>query len=367
MANRPAHQAPETPSELAASARNAGLHYVTDRRPGIVRARKRGGAFDYFDPRGRRIRETKSLARIKRLAIPPAWRDVWISPDACGHLQATGRDARSRKQYRYHPDWRKIRDETKYDRVLGFGRALQKIRRRVARDLARRGLPREKVLATIVRLLETTLIRVGNEEYARDNKSYGLTTLQDRHAEIRSGKIVFRFRGKSGKQHVFDIRNRKLASIVKRCRDLPGYELFQYIDESGAPVDITSSDVNDYLREISGADFTAKDFRTWAGTVLAARALQEFEKFTSQTEAKRNLLQAVEAVARMLGNTPAICRRCYVHPVVLESYLDGTLVDQLKRQAEEKLVTGVKKLPPDEAAVLMLLQQTLSRGPRKKA
>ena len=367
MANRPAHQAPETPSELAASARNAGLHYVTDRRPGIVRARKRGGAFDYFDPRGRRIRETKSLARIKRLAIPPAWRDVWISPDASGHLQATGRDAGSRKQYRYHPDWRKIRDETKYDRVLGFGRALQKIRRRVARDLARRGLPREKVLATIVRLLETTLIRVGNEEYARDNKSYGLTTLQDRHAEIRSGKIVFRFRGKSGKQHVFDIRNRKLASIVKRCRDLPGYELFQYIDESGAPVDITSSDVNDYLREISGADFTAKDFRTWAGTVLAARALQEFEKFTSQTEAKRNLLQAVEAVARMLGNTPAICRRCYVHPVVLESYLDGTLVDQLKRQAEEKLVTGVKKLPPDEAAVLMLLQQTLSRGPRKKA
>lgn len=367
MANRPTHQAPATPSELAASARNAGLHYVTDRRPGIVRARKRGGAFDYFDPRGRRIRETKSLARIKRLAIPPAWRDVWISPDASGHLQATGRDAGSRKQYRYHPDWRKIRDETKYDRVLGFGRALQKIRRRVARDLARRGLPREKVLATIVRLLETTLIRVGNEEYARDNKSYGLTTLQDRHAEIRSGKIIFRFRGKSGKQHVFDIRNRKLASIVKRCRDLPGYELFQYIDESGAPVDITSSDVNDYLREISGADFTAKDFRTWAGTVLAARALQEFEKFTSQTEAKRNLLQAVEAVARMLGNTPAICRRCYVHPVVLESYLDGTLVDQLKRQAEEKLVTGVKKLPPDEAAVLMLLQQTLSRGPRKKA
>ena len=236
----------------------------------------------------------------------------------------------------------------------------------MARDLARRGLPREKVLATIVRLLETTLIRVGNEEYARDNKSYGLTTLQDRHAEIRSGKIIFRFRGKSGKQHVFDIRNRKLANIVKRCRDLPGYELFQYIDESGAPVDITSSDVNDYLREISGADFTAKDFRTWAGTVLAARALQEFEKFTSQTEAKRNLLQAVEAVARMLGNTPAICRRCYVHPVVLESYLDGTLVDQLKRQAEQKLVTGVKKLPPDEAAVLMLLQQTLSRGLGKR-
>ena len=366
MANRPANQAPETSSELAISARNAGLHYVTDRRPGIARARKREGAFDYFDPRGRRIRERQSLARIKRLAIPPAWRDVWICPDASGHLQATGRDVRGRKQHRYHSDWRRIRDETKYDRVIGFGRALQKIRRRVARDLARRGLPREKVLATIVRLLETTLIRVGNDEYARDNKSYGLTTLQDRHAEIRPGKVTFKFRGKSGKQHVFDIRNRKLAKIVKRCRDLPGYELFQYIDGSGAPVDITSSDVNAYLREISGADFTAKDFRTWAGTVLAARALQEFEKFTSQAEAKKNLLRAVEAVARMLGNTPAICRRCYVHPVVLESYLNGTLVDQLKRQDEQKLATGVKRLPPDEAAVLMLLHQTLSRRSRKK-
>ncbi len=366
MANRPANQALQIPPELAISARDGGLRYVTDRRPGIVRARKNAEAFDYLDSQGRPIREAKSLERIRRLAIPPAWRDVWICPDASGHLQATGRDARGRKQYRYHADWRKVRDDTKYDRVLGFGRALQKIRRRVTRDLGRRGLPREKVLATIVRLLETTLIRVGNEEYARDNKSYGLTTLQDRHAEIRSGKIIFRFRGKSGKQHVFDIRNRKLANIVKRCRDLPGYELFQYVDESGAPVDITSSDVNAYLREISGADFTAKDFRTWAGTVLAARALQEFEKFTSQAEAKKNLLQAVEAVARMLGNTPAICRRCYVHPIVLESYLDGTLVEQLKRQAEQKLATDVKKLPPDEAAVLMLLQQTLTRRPRKK-
>ena len=234
MANRPANQAPETSSELAISARNAGLHYVTDRRPGIARAHSRRGAFDYFDPHGRRIRETTSLERIKRLAIPPAWRDVWICPDGSGHLQATGRDARGRKQYRYHSGWRRIRDETKYDRVIGFGRALQKVRRRVARDLTRRGLPREKVLATIVRLLETTLIRVGNDEYARDNKSYGLTTLQDRHTEIRSGKVTFKFRGKSGKQHVFDIRNRKLANIVKRCRDLPGYELFQYIDESGS-------------------------------------------------------------------------------------------------------------------------------------
>jgi DNA topoisomerase I len=366
MANQPPSQGPIS-SDLAASARDAGLRYVTDRRPGIVRDRKKDGAFDYFYARGQRIREAKSLDRIKRLAIPPAWSDVWICPDASGHLQATGRDARGRKQYRYHPDWRKIRDETKFDRIIAFARALETIRRRVARDLARRGLPREKVLATIVRLLETTLIRVGNEEYARDNKSYGLTTLQDRHAEVRRGKVSFKFRGKSGKQHVFDVRSRKLASIVRRCRDLPGYELFQYIDESGTPVDITSSDVNAYLREISGADFTAKDFRTWAGTVLAARALQEFEKFRSQAEAKKNLLEAVEAVARLLGNTPAICRKCYVHPVVLESYLDGTLVEQLRLQAEQKLTREIRKLSPEEAAVLMLLQQTLSPKSRKKS
>ena len=366
MANQSPSQGPLS-SDSAASARDAGLRYVTDRRPGIVRRRRKSGAFDYFDARGRRIREPQSLGRIKRLAIPPAWSDVWICPDASGHLQATGRDARGRKQYRYHSDWRKVRDETKFGRIIAFGRALEKIRRRLTRDLAQPGLARKKVLATIVRLLEKTLIRVGNEEYARDNKSYGLTTLQDRHAEVRQGKVTFKFRGKSGKQHVFDVRSRKLANIVKRCRDLPGYELFQYVDEAGAPVDITSSDVNAYLREISGADFTAKDFRTWAGTVLAARALQEFEKFSSQAEAKKNLLQAVEAVARLLGNTPAICRKCYVHPVVLESYLDGSLVDQLRLQAEQKLTKEIRKLPPEEAAILMLLQQTLSRRSRKKS
>jgi DNA topoisomerase-1 len=244
--------------------------------------------------------------------------------------------------------------------MIAFGRALPKIRRRVARDLGRRGLPREKVLATIVRLLETTLIRVGNDEYARDNQSYGLTTLQNRHVDIHAGTVTFRFRGKSGKKHVLDVHNRKLARIVKRCRDLPGYELFQYIDESGALVDVTSTHVNEYLREIAGSDFTAKDFRTWAGTVLAARALQEFEKFASQAEAKRNMLRAIESVARMLGNTPAICRRCYVHPIVLDTYLDGSLVERLKAQAEDKLATGIRHLRPEEAAVLMLLQQTLS-------
>jgi DNA topoisomerase-1 len=221
------------------------------------------------------------------------------------------------------------------------------------------------VLATIVRLLDLSLIRIGNDEYARDNKSYGLTTFQDRHAAIRAGTITFKFRGKSGRKHVLDVRTRVLARIVKHCRDLPGYELFQYLDGSGAPIDVTSSDVNAYLREISGSDFSAKDFRTWAGTVLAARALQEFEKFASPTEARRNILLAIEAVARMLGNTPAICRRCYVHPVVLDSYLEGTLVDQLRRRAERTLVAKRKTLTPEEAAVLVLLQQTLTRQNRR--
>jgi DNA topoisomerase I len=346
--------------ELAASVREAGLRYGSDARPGITR-RRRNGSFQYFEADGRRIRDANTVERIKRLAIPPAWENVWISPYANGHLQATGRDIRGRKQYRYHPDWRRLRDETKYDRMIAFGRVLPKIRRRVARDLGRRGLPREKVLATIVRLLETTLIRVGNDEYARDNESYGLTTFQDRHAKIRADKITFRFQGKSGKEHFLDVRNRRLAKIVKRCRDLPGYELFQYIDESGKLVDVTSTHVNEYLREIAGSDFTAKDFRTWAGTVLAARALQEFEKFDSEAEAKRNVLRAIEAVARMLGNTPAICRRCYVHPVVLNAYLDGSLVERLKIRAEQKLARDIKRLRPEEAAVLMLLRQTLSQ------
>ncbi|HEY5812816.1 MAG TPA: hypothetical protein VIT23_09205, partial [Terrimicrobiaceae bacterium] len=311
--------APGQPSpELIATARHVGLRYVSDTRPGITR-RLSHGCFQYFDAGGKKIQRAEILERIKRLAIPPAWQNVWVCTEANGHLQATGRDARKRKQYRYHSDWRKVRDDTKYERTISFGRVLPRIRRRVARDLARRGLPREKVLATVVRLLETTLIRVGNDEYARGNRSYGLTTLQDRHAQIRADRVTFRFRGKSGKKHVLDIRSRKLAKIIKRCRDLPGYELFQYLDDSGAPVDITSTDVNEYLREISGSDFTAKDFRTWAGTVLAARALQEFEQFASETEAKRNLLHAVEAVARMLGNTPAICRRCYVHPVIFNT------------------------------------------------
>ena len=345
-------------AEVAASARQASLRYVTDRMPGITRRRKHR-EFDYMDPRGKKIRDPSLLGRIRRLAIPPAWDEVWICSREDGHLQATGRDARGRKQFRYHADWRKVRDANKYDRMIAFGRALPKIRRRINRDLARRGLSREKVLATVVRLLETTLIRVGNTEYVRANNSYGLTTLRDRHVNVKGSKITFYFRGKSGKKHVIELENPKLAKIVRRCRDLPGYELFQYVDETGRPVSIASNDVNDYLREIGGAEFTAKDFRTWAGTVLAARAFQEFKRFSTKLEAKRNMIEAIEAVARMLGNTPAICRQCYVHPVILDTYLDGTLVKRLKKCAEQKLTRDIKSLRPEEATVLMLLQSDL--------
>lgn len=345
---------------LKQSAREAGLRYSSDDKPGLSR-KKRGKNFIYLDEKGRIIRKADTLNRIRHLAIPPAWTEVWISPLENGHLQATGHDVRGRKQYRYHEDWRKTRDETKYQNMVAFGRVLPKLRQRVNRDLSRQGLPREKVLATVVRLLETTLIRVGNDEYARENKSYGLTTMRNRHVKVRGGKVSFTFRGKSGKDHHIDLENRKLAKIVKRCLDLPGQELFGYVNEAGEPVDVTSSDVNTYLHEVTGHSFTAKDFRTWAGTVLAAEALQEFEKFTSGREAKKNMGRAIEAVASMLGNTPAICRKSYIHPVILDSYLDGTLVDQLRQTVERKLTRDIRRLRPDEAAVLMLLQQKLKR------
>ena len=344
--------------EAVVSAKAAGLRYSSDAKPGISRQRV-GKSFRYRNASGRLVKDPNDLLRIKRLAIPPAWEDVWICPNDDGHLQATGRDIKGRKQYRYHAEWRVVRDESKYERMIAFGRALPKIRRRVARDLARQGLPREKVLATVVRLLETTLIRVGNNEYARDNHSFGLTTLHNRHAKVRGSKVTFSFHGKSRIKHVIDIENRKLARIVRRCRDLPGYELFAYVNAEGAAVDVTSTDINTYLQEITGDTFTAKDFRTWAGTVLAARALQEFEKFTSQKEAKRNLLDAIEAAARLLGNTPAICRKCYVHPIVFETYLDGSLAERLKHKAEQKLARDIHRLRPEEAAVMMLLQQSL--------
>jgi DNA topoisomerase-1 len=276
-------------------------------------------------------------------------------------LQATGRDARGRKQYRYHARWREAQDQNKYERIIAFANALPAIRRRVARDLRKRGLPREKVLATTVKLLETTLIRVGNDEYARDNKSFGLTTMRDKHVKIRGATIRFDFRGKHGKEHEIDLEDRRLALIVHACRDLPGQELFQYLDEAGAVCDVGSGDVNDYLREISGQDFTAKDFRTWAGTALAAQALQEFRDFDSTAAAKRNITKAIESVAERLGNTQAICRKSYVHPAIIEAYMDRSLVKTLKRRAEKELRGSLHRLSSEEAAVLALLQQRMEQ------
>jgi DNA topoisomerase-1 len=329
----------------AESAADAGLRYVTDDGPGIAR-RRAGRGFVYLTPNGKRIVDPAQLAWIRGLAIPPAWTDVWICPTRNGHLQATGRDARGRKQYRYHPDWRAQRDGAKYERMLAFGKALPRMRRRVARDLRRTGLPRERVLAAVVRLLERTGARIGNEEYARDNRSFGLTTLKDRHATVGTKRIRFRFRGKGGKTTEVEVTDVRLARIVGRCQDLPGQELFAYLDEEGEVRSVGSADVNDYLREISGHEFTAKDFRTWAGTVLAARALARMERGKTPAAAKRNVVRAIEQVAEWLGNTPAVSRKAYVHPGILEAYLNGDAVGD----------------GPFEAAVLALLRKQAKRG-----
>jgi DNA topoisomerase-1 len=342
------------------AAQSARLHYVSDVGPGIQR-RRAGKAFSYIGTDGRPIRDHEELVRIKRLAIPPAWKDVWICPFANGHIQATGRDAKGRKQYRYHSRWREVRDENKYGRLLLFGRVLPKIRAHLQKDFARPGLPREKVLAAMIRLLETTLIRVGNEEYAKSNRSFGLTTMRDRHVDINGSNVRFQFAGKSGKRHEIDLNDRRLAGVVKRCRDIPGQDLFQYFDSEGNRQSISSSEVNEYLRQISGQEFTAKDFRTWAGTVLAAYALHELEALDTDTHAKTNVVRAIESVAERLGNTAAICRKCYVHPEVIEAYMDGSLIQTLKHRAEEELSESMKGLEPEEAAVLALLQQRLAR------
>lgn len=346
------------------SAKEAGLRYVSDDKPGIRRL-KRGKSFSYVAPDGSAIRDEADLARIRRLAIPPAWTDVWIAPSPNGHLQATGRDARGRKQYRYHAEWHAVRDDTKYSRMMAFGQTLPHIRRRSHQDLTLPGLPRNKVLATVVRLLETTLIRVGNDEYAKQNQSFGLTTLLDEHAKIRGGKVTFEFRGKSGVAHKIDVEDPQLARLVKKCQDLPGQEIFAYIDDDGNVQDVTSQDVNDYLREITGQDFTAKDFRTWAGTVLAAVALREFEAYATAKQAKKNIVRAVEAVAGMLGNTPAVCRRCYVHPAVLDSYLEGTTIATLAQEATRALKEELHHLKPEEAAVMTLLQDRFDAAPKQ--
>ena len=347
------------PTEPTDSARAIGLRYVSDESPGFRRKRV-GKGFVYFDEHGKPLRDAQHLARIKSLAIPPAWTEVWICPHPTGHLQATGRDARGRKQHRYHPRWREVRDETKFARMVAFARALPKIRRKVAQHMKLLGLPRQKVLAAVVKLLEISSIRVGNDEYAKDNKSYGLTTMRDHHVEISGAKMQFEFRGKSGKKHSIDIHDPRLARIAKQCQDLPGQEVFQYIDDDGKRQDVKSEDVNEYLREITGADFTAKDFRTWNGTVLAAMALQEFERFDTQAQAKKNILRAIEAVAERLGNTPAVCRKCYIHPAVLDSYLEGSMLSAMRQRAQQQWNESVRKLRPEEAAVLALLQDRLA-------
>lgn len=341
----------------------AGLHYVTDQQPGITR-RRAGTGWSYWRPGGSLIRDKRTIARIKSLAIPPAYTEVWICPDPQGHLQATGRDAKGRKQYRYHPDWNATRNETKFERLVVFGEALPAIRAQIETDLARPGLPREKVLATVVRLLETTLIRIGNDEYAKTNRSFGLTTMKDRHAEVEGSTIRFVFRGKSGRDFEIDLRDRRLARIVGRCQALPGQELLQYQDEDGSVRDVGSSDVNDYLREISAQPFTAKDFRTWAGTVLAALALQEAGPAESETAAKLQVVAAVDAVAERLGNTRAVCRASYIHPAIIEAYLDGSLDEDLKRQARNAPRGERVGLLPEEVAVLGFLRAHSDRAPR---
>jgi DNA topoisomerase-1 len=337
------------------SAQAAGLRYVSDTTPGI-RRRRSGSGFSYVAPDGKVIKDAAEISRIRSLAIPPAYTDVWISPTANGHIQATGRDARGRKQYRYHPKWREKRDETKFGRVLAFSEALPRIRAQVERDLSKPGLPREKVLATVVRLLDCTGIRIGNDEYARSNRSFGLTTLQDRHVEISGSNIKFEFRGKSGKAHSVSLSDRRLARIVQRCQDIPGEDLFQYIDEEGVRQTISSGDVNDYLREISGEDFTAKDFRTWSGTKLAVAALTDIGHCTSARQIKTNILQAIDSVASQLNNTRAVCRKYYVHPSVFEAYTAGTMLEILQNGTKQNPKSD---LDPQEAAVVWLLKQQL--------
>ena len=342
------------PQEAAVS---AGLVYVSDTEPGITR-RRAGKGFSYRDAQVRTVKDQETLDRIRSLAIPPAYTDVWICADPDGHIQATGRDARGRKQYRYHPRFREVRDSTKYERMLDFAAALPALRARVDEDMGRRGMPREKVLATVVHLLETTMIRVGNADYVKQNKSHGLTTLNDRHVKIEGAQVRFRFKGKSGKEWNLGIRDRRVARIVKASQDLPGQHLFQYLDDEGERRTVTSGDVNAYLREISGTDITAKDFRTWTGTVLAALALAEYEKADSAAAAKRNVREAIEQVSARLGNTPTICRKCYVHPQVIDSYLSDDLALEISEEIEDEL--DEPALRPEERQVLDFLKQRLA-------
>ena len=337
------------PDALEIVALPPDLHYVDDSQPGLRRKVLRGH-FAYFDTDGQRIKDAAEIKRINALVIPPAYTDVWICADPRGHLQATGRDARGRKQYRYHPRWREIRDEDKYSRMVAFGKILPKVRRQLEVHLAAPGLDRNKVMAAVISLLDTTLIRVGNSQYARDNKSYGLTTLRNRHVEVKGSNIAFQFRGKSGVEHQVTIKDRRLAGIVKRCMELRGQNLFQYLDENGERHSVSSHDVNDYLQQLTGSDFTAKDYRTWAGSALALAMLRELH-WEPEPQAKQHIVDMVKAVARQLGNTPAVCRRCYIHPKVLEHFVLGELAKLPKprqrkglRMEEVALATFLERL-----------------------
>ncbi|MDP5308751.1 DNA topoisomerase IB [Paracoccus spongiarum] len=338
------------------AAESAGLVYVTDDMPGISRVRA-GKGFSYRDTQGRTIRDKTMRARLAALAVPPAYTDVWICPDPRGHIQATGRDARGRKQYRYHPDFREVRDSAKYDHMLDFAAALPKIRAQVATDMALRGLPPDKVLATVVWLLENTMIRVGNTGYAKENRSHGLTTLRGRHVTLDGSTVRFRFRGKGGKQWDLGVRDRRIARILRAVQDLPGQQLFQYLDAEGQTCRVDSGDVNAYLRRVSGREVTAKDFRTWTGTVLAAMALAEYEAADSEAAANANVRDAIETVAAKLGNTPAICRKCYVHPQIIDAYL----ADELKLELRDRIEDDLKSpgLRPEERQVLKFLRKRL--------
>jgi len=343
------------------AAQSAGLRYYTDARPGIQRKRD-GKYFSYINTDGSIIRDAKVLTRVKKLGILPAWTDVWICPSPKGHIQATGRDAKGRKQYRYHEHWREVRDETKYTRMLAFGEALPMIRERTDVDLAQRNITRERVLATVVQLLDKTAIRIGNEEYARDNNSFGLTTLRQDHVDVDGSRVHFHFRGKSGKEHQVDVKSTRLARAVRRLEDLPGYELFQYVDPESELQPIDSADVNDYLRLITGQNFTAKDFRTWHGTVTAAGALYESGTAETETEAKKHVTAAITLAAQHLGNTPAICRKSYVHPGIIEAYSEGLLSPTWERVLKQEEVREHPGLHPGEVATLAVLQEQLDQS-----
>lgn len=344
------------------AAKAVSLQYVSDQRPGI-RRRRSGKRFRYFGTNGRAIRSPTTLARIRSLVIPPAWEDVWICPSPRGHIQVTGRDARGRKQYLYHPRWRAVRDEAKFAHMVLFGSALPCIRRRVRRDLALPGIPRQKVLAALVRLLESTLIRIGNDEYARTNGSFGLTTFRNRHAEVHGATIRFRFRGKSGKEHEVDLTDPRLARLIKRCQELPGQELFEYLDDEGRPQPIGSADVNEYLHEITGEHFTAKDFRTWAATILASRSLTLEGACRSPSRAERTVASVVKSVAARLGNTASVCRKCYIHPAVIAAYLtQSTAVASGNGSPQSAVANRTVKShsrAAEEAALLSFLRRRL--------